>query len=84
MVRDLGLEITADGAHAALVIDGVLWAWSEGGEARKVAEGLAGVRRFDLAPNGSAVSYLDGFDLKITRLGDGKTFPISWNPTPGL
>ncbi len=83
-IEDPGLEITADGAHAALVIDGVLWAWSEGGEARKVAEGLAGVRRFDLAPNGSAVSYLDGYDLKVTRLADGKTFEVSTDGSEDL
>lgn len=68
-----GLKLSADGKVAVLVIDGVLWAWRKGGPARKVTEGFAGVRRLELAPRGSAVSYIREFDLYVTDLADGRT-----------
>lgn len=72
-----GLRVSADGKTAALVVGGALWVWTEGGEARKVADGLAGVRRFEIAGNGSAVSFIDGHDLAITHTADGKTLKIT-------
>jgi dipeptidyl-peptidase-4 len=72
-----GVRVSADGASAVTVLDGTLWAWRRGEAARRVRDGLAGVRRLELAPDGGAVSYIDGFDLKITRLGDGETLDVS-------
>jgi len=40
------------------VLDGALRCWSRGAAARRVAEGLAGVRRFELAPDGDHLAYL--------------------------
>ncbi|MGA1608770.1 MAG: hypothetical protein ACO4CT_17430, partial [Planctomycetota bacterium] len=68
-----GVHMTADGKRGATVLDGVLYAWESGKGARRVREGLAGARRFEIAPDGSSVSCILGYDLHIVRLDDGET-----------
>jgi dipeptidyl-peptidase-4 len=76
-IENPGLRATADGDAGAIVAGGELWVWREGGEPRKVKEGLAGIRHFEIAPDGSAVSYIDRFDLHIVHTADGKTHRLS-------
>ncbi|MGA0868454.1 MAG: DPP IV N-terminal domain-containing protein [Planctomycetota bacterium] len=72
-----GVHMTADGKRGATVLDGVLYAWESGKGARRVREGLAGARRFEIAPDGSSVSCILGYDLHIVRLDDGETTRVS-------
>ncbi|MBL8900707.1 MAG: DPP IV N-terminal domain-containing protein, partial [Planctomycetes bacterium] len=76
--KHTGLQMTADGARAAIVIDGALYTWKDGEAAKKVlASGLEGVRHFALAPDGSATVGIEGFDLWLTHTADGKRLRLS-------
>ena len=72
-----GVRVSDDGKHVAAIVHGELWASHDGGEPKKVRDGLEGVRRFELSPTGNAVSYIDGYDLCFTRLDDGREVRVS-------
>lgn len=73
-----GLSFSADESTAALVLDGRLWVWRADAGAAPVGEGgLEGVRHFRISPDGSAVSYIDGFDLAIAHTNDGKRLRLT-------
>jgi dipeptidyl-peptidase-4 len=72
-----GIQVSADQKVAALVAGGKLVVWRDGEGVKTVAEGLAGVRHFEIAPDGRAVSYIDDFDLYVTRTRDGRTTRVT-------
>lgn len=72
-----GMRANAKGDQAAAVLNGELWTWTQDKGARRIKQGLKNVRRFEMAPDASAVSYISGFDLFIVRTKDGKTFRVS-------
>ena len=72
-----GLRATPDGEHAAVLLDGDLWAYTRGQNARRVLAGVGAIRRFEIAPDGKAVSFISGYDLHLIQLRDGKRLPLS-------
>jgi len=72
-----GMHSSRDLRTAVVVADGDLWAWHDGKGVHRVTSGLDDARRFELSQDGSAVSYIKGYDLFMTRLRDGKTHRIS-------
>ena len=63
-----GMSVSADNTRAALVHDGVLWAFDGQRGMRRVRDGLDGVRHFEISPDGARVRYLLGHDLHVAAL----------------
>ena len=72
-----GSRISSDGQRMAAILDGELWVYDSGGKARKLRDGIAGARHFRMATDGSAVSYILGFDLYLNKTDSGTTFKLS-------
>ncbi|MCB9882309.1 MAG: DPP IV N-terminal domain-containing protein [Planctomycetes bacterium] len=72
-----GHHASSDGSFHAVVLDGALWAAPAGETPKQVKDGLAGVRHFELAPDGSAASYIHEYDLHVTRTDDGTTHRLT-------
>ncbi len=75
--RRQGMLTAKGGTRAVLVHEGNLWAWSSGKKARRVRDGMAGIRRMELAPDGRAVSYIKDMNLFITGVDGGKTRQVT-------
>ena len=78
-IRHVGARSTEDHTRGAAVFDGELWAWRKGSKAKKLGGGYAGLRFFQLAPDGESVSFIQDYDLYVTRLADGKRFRLTDN-----
>ena len=76
-LRYPGARTSADGKSASVVIDGALWTWRASGKAKKIASGLEGIRHFEAAPDGSALSWIKDNDLYLTRTEDGTVFRLT-------
>ncbi len=76
-VRYPGTRRTADNRGATTILGNELWVWNAGQPARRVSDGLAGVRHFQMAPNAKAVSFIRDFNLFVVRTADGETLQIT-------
>ncbi len=78
-VQRVGARSNEDRSRGAAVIDGKLWAWRKGESAKLLGKGYEGLRLFQIAPDGESVSFIQEYDLYLTRLSDGKRFRLTDN-----
>jgi dipeptidyl-peptidase-4 len=74
-----GSRMSKDRNRGAAIVDGVLYAWQRGKGVRRLGDGYAGVRFFQIAPNGESISFIHENDLYITDLANGKRHRLTDN-----
>jgi dipeptidyl-peptidase-4 len=72
-----GSKTSTDKKTSAIILDGKLWVQNNAGDVRSLGSDLENTRHFDMAPDGSAVSYILNDDIFIIGTKDGASHQIT-------